>query len=114
MAAPCLPDRPAATTRHRSRRRIPVRALSATHVAALLVVAVAGPVFAQAPKPYQPPSGPTPRTAKGTVDLSGVWEKPYVPDMTKDGKNQKGFPDLPFTPWGEHEWKTYDAAEGDY
>jgi hypothetical protein len=48
------------------------------------------------------------------VDFSGVWEKPYVPDMSKDGKDQKGHPELPFTPWGEADWKSYDAAEGDY
>jgi hypothetical protein len=63
---------------------------------------------------YQPPTGPAPRTASGKVDFSGVWEKPYVPDMTKDGKGQQGVGDLPFTPWGEAEWKKYDAAEGDY
>ena len=63
---------------------------------------------------YTPPAGPTPRTASGKVDFSGIWEKPYVPDMSKDGKGQKGHPDLPFTPWGEAEWKKYDAAEGDY
>jgi hypothetical protein len=48
------------------------------------------------------------------VDFSGVWQKAYVPDMTKDGKDQKGMAVLPFTPWGEAEWKKYDAAEGDY
>ena len=41
---------------------------------------------------FQPPSGLTPRLPSGKVDLSGVWEKPYVPDMTKDGKDQKGMP----------------------
>src|SRR5688500_17359219 len=64
--------------------------------------------------PYQPPTGPTPRLPNGKVDFSGLWQKPFVPDMTKDGTNQKGMPVLPFTPWGETEWKNYDAANGDY
>jgi hypothetical protein len=69
---------------------------------------------ARAQQDYTPPAGPTPRLPSGKVDFSGLWAKPYVPDMTKDGQNQKGMADLPFTPWGEHEWKIYDAAEGDY
>src|SRR5579862_738362 len=63
---------------------------------------------------FRPLVGPAPRLHSGKVDLSGVWEKPYAPDMSKDGKNQKGTPELPFTAWGETEWKNYDAANGDY
>lgn len=81
---------------------------------ALLALAATCPAALDAQREYTPPPGPTPRTAAGKVDFSGVWSKPYVPDMTKDGKDQKGFSPLPFTPWGEAEWKKYDAAEGDY
>jgi hypothetical protein len=47
-------------------------------------------------------------------DLSGVWQGPYVPDMTRTGRNQAGEPNLPFTAAGEKDWKSYDAANGDY
>jgi hypothetical protein len=63
---------------------------------------------------FKPPSGPVPRMPDGKPDLSGVWDRPYVPDMTKTTPNQKGEPELPFTAWGLQQWKSYDAAEGDY
>jgi hypothetical protein len=85
----------------------------ATLVAVLAAAGVCSqPVAGQ--RDFKPPIGPTPRLPSGKVDFSGVWQKPYVPDMTKDGKDQKGYPELPFTPLGEADWKSYDAAEGDY
>ena len=83
-------------------------------LAVLVIAASSGAVPIAQQRGTQPPQGPTPRTASGKVDFSGVWSKPYVPDMTKDGRDQKGFAVLPFTPWGEAEWKKYDAANGDY
>ena len=54
------------------------------------------------------------QTSGPGADLSGVWQGPYVPDMTRTGRNQVGEPNLPFTPAGEKDWKSYDAANGDY
>src|SRR5579864_1574821 len=113
MDAWCLPDHRAATILRRRSPRPPVmRCAAATLI--VLVAASAARVVAQPPRAFQPPAGPTPHLASGHVDFSGVWSKPYVPDMTKDGTDQKGMAVLPFTPWGDAEWKKYDAAEGDY
>ena len=60
------------------------------------------------------PSAPAPRTPDGKPDLSGLWQRPYVPDMTKSNKDQQGTPELPFTEAGLKDWKSYDAANGDY
>jgi len=59
-------------------------------------------------------TGPAPRLPNGKPDLSGVWERPYVPDMSKDGNGQKGAGELPFTAWGKQQWESYDVAQGDY
>ena len=83
------------------------------------------------------PTADVPRRAGGMPDLSGVWMPPYVPDMTVNRRDQRGYaeppfsPDdtpqlrqalyakgnkaeLPFTPWGLADWSSYDAASGDY
>jgi hypothetical protein len=61
-------------------------------------------------------SAPTdlPRMTNGKPDLNGVWERPYVPDMSRSAKNQIGMSPLPFTAWGAEKFKNYDPAKFDY
>src|ERR1700691_1809638 len=98
------------------------------------LVVLAAPAFSQGqgrggPKP---PEGPTPRTADGKPDLSGLWERPYSPDMSAFGRDQSPDPSLrddpaprvspnakakkvlPYTALGKAQWDAYDAANGDY
>jgi hypothetical protein len=55
-----------------------------------------------------------PRMPDGHPDMQGVWQRPYVSDMTKDAANQKGAGELPFTPAGADNWKSYDVSKFDY
>jgi hypothetical protein len=55
-----------------------------------------------------------PRLANGHPNLQGVWEHPYVPDMSRDGKDQKGAGALPFNETGADNFKNYDVSKFDY
>lgn len=74
-------------------------------IAGLLFTAMAGIAFGQTS-----PSAAIPRMPDGHPDLSGVWQRPYVPDMSKNGKDQQGEPNLPLTDWS----KQHLVEEFDY
>ena len=70
------------------------------------------------------PSGPIPRMPDGKPDLSGLWDHPFVIDMSKDGRNdacgaevkgcsQKSDGPLPMTAWAADWSKNYDAGRYD-
>src|SRR5580658_10244367 len=73
-----------------------------------LVAAIALPLVSIS---AAPPPDPGPRTADGKPDLSGLWDHPFVIDMSKDARNdacgaevkgctQKGpGGELPMTEW---------------
>jgi hypothetical protein len=81
-------------------------ALAAAAAVALISVPAAGQSGAK--------TSAIPRLHDGKPDLNGVWQRPYVPDMTKSAKDQEGMAELPFTPLGAQRYKDYDPAKFDY
>ena len=71
-------------------------------------------VWICAPLPGQSSAPSIPRLADGHPDLNGVWDRPYVPDMSKTVKDQQGPGTLPFTAEGAAIFKAYDASKFDY
>jgi hypothetical protein len=110
-------------------KTVPVRLYSVTLLAACALVPrafgqsqqpnvltpnVRGVIDPETEKKIGVPTGPAPRLKNGKPDMSGVWNQPYVPDMSKNGRGQQGTAELPFTPVGLAKWKAYDASQGDY
>src|SRR5436190_4621410 len=81
---------------------------------ALLLAALSTANAGQSPGAGAPSADGPPRRADGHPDLSGVWMPPYVPDMTVNKPDQRGYAELPYTPAGLADWSKYDAATGDY
>ena len=84
-----------------------------TAVAALVFSVLPAFLNAQARGGYKAPEGPAPKNPWGKPDFNGIWQRPYVPDVTRDGQ-QKGSGPLPYTEWGKQQWESYKADEGDY
>ena len=63
-------------------------------------------------------NGPTPRLANGKPDLSGLWDRPRIRDITEATRPTGRIrfvpePELPFTAAGKRAWDSHDP-ENDY
>jgi hypothetical protein len=79
-----------------------------------LVISVAAQTPAAKATAATSQAGDIPRMPDGHPNLNGIWDHPYVPDVTKDGRNQKGSGPLPFTDSGAENFKNYDVSKFDY
>jgi hypothetical protein len=78
----------------------------------VLAIPLAGAQSASPERLGSPPA--VPRLPDGRPDIGGVWQRPYVPDMTRTFQNQQGPAELPYTPAGAQKFKNYDVTKFDY
>ena len=80
----------------------------------IMTLAVAGTILFTLPSASAQQKAAIPRMPDGKPDLQGVWQHPYVPDMSLDRPDQKGAGELPFSEAGAKNFKTYDVGKFDY
>lgn len=107
-------------------------------VALAIAPALSIPAMGQVSRVPAAPTGPAPHLSDGKPDMSGLWQRPYTPDMSIGAVDMEGKPyplekpeeinksnggggrgaraprRLPYTAWGAEQWKNYDATKGDY
>jgi hypothetical protein len=91
-----------------------LRSVGVAGISAVLLAWTLPTVALLATQTPGPSTAPAPRMPSGKPDLQGVWQRPYVPDMTRNGRGQKGYAVAPFTPDDANPAREALRARGEY